>query len=179
MDPVAIIAHYYTPDTPLYNILVTHSRAVADRALEIVSRHPEWSVDREFVEQAALLHDIGIFLTDAPEIHCTGKQQYIEHGYLGANLLRAEGLLAHALVCERHTGAGISLQHIIDHNLPLPRRDMLPVSLEEQIICFADKFHSKTHLHTPLTLPVAREKIARFGTASLERFDCWIEKFDR
>lgn len=59
--------------------------------------------------------------------------------------MRKEGFPRHALVCERHTGAGISLQSIIDQQLPVPHRDMVPVSLEEQVICFADKFFSKTH----------------------------------
>ena len=57
--------------------------------------------------------------------------------------MRKEGFPRHALVCERHTGAGISLQSIIDQQLPVPHRDMVPVSLEEQVICFADKFFFK------------------------------------
>ena len=65
------------------------------------------------------------------------------HGYLGAELVRKEGFPKHALVCERHTGAGLSLQNIIQQDLPVPHREMTPVSLEEQIICFADKFFFK------------------------------------
>ena len=60
--------------------------------------------------------------------------------------MRSEGYPRHALVCERHTGAGLSLEDIIAQNLPVPHRDMLPVSMEEQVVCFADKFYSKTHL---------------------------------
>ena len=73
------------------------------------------------------------------------KYPYICHGYLGAELVRKEGFPKHALVCERHTGAGLSLQNIIQQDLPVPHREMTPVSLEEQIICFADKF-SKSKL---------------------------------
>ena len=60
-------------------------------------------------------------------------------------LVRSEGYPRHALVCERHTGAGLALEDIIAQNLPVPHRDMLPVSMEEQVVCFADKFYSKTH----------------------------------
>jgi hypothetical protein len=48
-----------------------------------------------------------------------------------------------ALVCERHIGVGISIAEIQHHNLPLPSRDMIPVSIEEQLICYSDKFFSK------------------------------------
>ena len=61
-------------------------------------------------------------------------------------MMQAEGYPRHALVCERHTGTGLSLSYIIEQDLPVPHREMLPISLEEQVICFADKFFSKTHL---------------------------------
>lgn len=82
-------------------------------------------------------------MTDAEGICCFGSYPYICHGYLGADLMRKEGFPRHALVCERHTGAGMSLQSIIDQQLPVPHRNMVPVSLEEQVICFADKFSQR------------------------------------
>jgi uncharacterized protein len=96
---------------------------------------------------------------------------------LGADLLREEGYGRHALVCERHTGAGISLRDIVDKELPLPHRDMLPVSIEEQLICFADKFFSKTELSKERSVAEARHKLERFGTEGLERFDFWCKSF--
>jgi uncharacterized protein len=54
--------------------------------------HPEMNLDERFIQEAALLHDIGIFLTNAPKIHCFGDYPYICHGYLGAEILRKEGL---------------------------------------------------------------------------------------
>ena len=44
--------------------------------------HPELSLDKDFLYEAAMLHDIGIFLTDAAGIHCFGDKLYICHGYL-------------------------------------------------------------------------------------------------
>ena len=145
MSPVTIIDKYYPEDNERKHILSVHSRLVAEKALWIADRHPELQLDKDFLYEAGMLHDIGIFLTDAPGIFCFGDQPYICHGYLGADLMRREGYPRHALVCERHTGAGLSLDDIIAQNLPVPHRDMLPVSLEEQVICFADKFYSKTH----------------------------------
>lgn len=145
MSPVTIINKYYPEDNERKHILLVHSRLVAEKALSIADRHPELRLDKDFLYEASMLHDIGIFLTNAPGIFCFGDQPYICHGYLGADLMRQEGYPRHALVCERHTGAGLSLDDIISQNLPVPHRNMLPVSLEEQVVCFADKFYSKTH----------------------------------
>ncbi len=175
--PLEIINKYYPEDNELKKVLLVHSRHVADKALQIVDKHPELKIDREFVESAALLHDIGIFCTDAPGIHCHGTYPYICHGYLGADLLRQEGLMHHALVCERHTGAGLSLDDILHQQLPIPHREMLPVSLEEQVICFADKFFSKTHLEREKSVEKARESIAKYGKEGLARFNRWCELF--
>ena len=108
MSPQGLIDKYYPEANELRHILLTHSRSVADKALWIADRHPELSLDRDFLYEAAMLHDIGIFLTDADGIYCFGDKPYICHGYLGADLVRSEGYPRHALVCERHTGAGLS-----------------------------------------------------------------------
>ena len=177
MRPTDLIDKYYPAEGELKHILLEHSNAVAQKALRIAREHPELNLDARFIEEAAMLHDIGIFLTHAPGIQCFGDVPYICHGYLGADLLRKEGLPRHALVCERHTGAGLSLQQIEAQQLPVPHRDMLPVSLEEQVICFADKFFSKTHLDAEKSVESARKSIAHYGEEGLQRFDHWRELF--
>lgn len=177
MDPLEIIHRYYPEANELRHILVTHSRSVADKALAIARLHPELHLDEDFLYEAAMLHDLGIFLTDADGICCHGTHPYICHGYLGADLLRADGYPRHALVCERHTGAGLSLSEIVRQGLPVPRREMLPVSLEEQVVCFADKFFSKTHLDREKPVEKARRSLERYGDEGLQRFDGWCERF--
>ena len=108
MNPLDIISKYYPAESDAWHILVTHSRSVADKALGLARLHPEMELDIPFIEEAAMLHDIGIFLCNAPEIDCHGSAEYICHGYLGADLMRKEGFPRHALVCERHTGTGIT-----------------------------------------------------------------------
>ena len=176
MNPSAIIDKYCKEDK-LRHILLTHSKAVADKALEIARRHPELQADEAFIEEAALLHDIGCVLVNAPAIACYGTEPYIRHGILGAEILRSEGLERHALVCERHTGTGLTLQQITEQGLPLPHRDMQPVSIEEQIICFADKFFSKTRLETEKSAEQARRSLEKFGTEGLKKFDAWCKMF--
>jgi uncharacterized protein len=117
-------------------------------------------------------------MCDAPEIGCYGEYKYICHGYLGADLLRGLGYDRHALVCERHTGTGLSLEMIERQGLPVPYRDMRPVTLEEQLICYADKFFSKTHLGVELPVDRIRLKLSRYGSESVRQFDVWRELFE-
>ena len=177
MNPIDIIEKYYNPESDAYRILITHSRNVADKALAIAVMHPEWNLDTAFIEEAAMLHDIGVFLCNAPSIGCHGGAEYICHGYMGAELIRKEGFPRHALVCERHTGTGITLAMIEERGLPLPHRDMQPVSIEEQLICFADKFFSKTHLDNEKSADKVRQGLSKYGEETTSRFDEWCKLF--
>lgn len=174
---IGVIDKYYSDNPPLKSLLLLHSTLVARKALAIVDSHPELGADRGFVEEAAMLHDIGIFLTDAAPIHCFGKFHYLCHGYLGADLLRGEGLPRHALVAERHTGTGLTLKEILRRDLPLPHRDMVPVSIEEKIVCFADKFFSKTRPEEEKTVEQAENSLAKFGQEGVEIFSGWCRMF--
>ena len=179
MDYQKIIDKYYPADDELRHILLVHSRAVTARALEICNRHPELNLDRQFVEEAAMLHDIGMCRTDAPGIHCHGTEPYLLHGVLGRQMLDSMGLYRHGRVCERHTGAGITADEIIAQHLPIePPRDLLPETLEERIVCYADKFFSKSHPGDPAkTLERARLSLAKFGAATLARFESMVAEF--
>ncbi len=177
MDPIKIIEKYYPVESDAYRILVDHSRSVADKALAIARMHPEMHLDLAFIEEAAMLHDIGIFRCNAPSIDCHGEADYICHGYLGAELMRSEGYPQHALVCERHTGTGLSMEMIELMKWPIPHRDMLPISLEEQLICFADKFYSKTKLGKEKSIDKIRISLSRYGSDTAARFSAWCKLF--
>ena len=144
MNIQRIFEKYYQPVTPLYNSVWSHSKLVAEKALKLAQAHPELNIDSDFVYEAAMLHDIGVYLTHAPK---------------------------HALVCERHTGTGLTVDDIISQNLPLPHRDMRPISLEEKLVCFADKFYSKSTPDQEKPFDKVRKSVAKYGDASLHRFD--------
>lgn len=178
VDIFALYEKYYKPGSKSHKILVVHSELVARKALQIVDKHPLWGIDRAFIYEAAMLHDIGIFACRAPSIGCHGKEPYIRHGIIGAEILREEGLPRHALVCERHTGVGITLEQIIRRDLPLPHREMVPVSLEEQIICFADCFYSKSGDLTAEKSPLKiRNGLKKHGREQVLKFDRWCSLF--
>ncbi len=174
-----IIDQLYPAGSRLRDIYMTHARQVTDLALEIAHRL-ELPLDDELITAAAMLHDIGICLTDAPSIDCHGSEPYIRHGILGAELLRARGVDERiAAVAERHTGAGITVDDIDAQGLPLPRRDFQPRTLLERLVCYADKFYSKTRLDSPKTLEQARASMARRGPATTARFEALHREFNQ
>lgn len=170
VDCESIIDKYYGNSSRLRTILTVHSRLVADKALAC-ARARGLDVDLVFVEEAALIHDIGIFLCSAPDICCMGTLPYICHGVVGRKLLETEGLPEHALVCERHTGAGLTVDDIVRQRLPLPHRDMTPQTLEEKLVCYADKFYSKSgDIRTEKSFDRVAHSMAQHGEDSLARF---------
>ena len=179
MDFQKIIDKYYPEENELKKILMVHSSQVADKCLKIAKAHPELRLDKEFLEEAAMLHDIGIFRCNAPSIQCFGTEPYICHGYIGGQLLREEGYVRHALVCERHTGTGLSKQQIEQQNLPLPLdRSYEPVTLEEQVVCYADKFYSKSHIDHVRTVVETAQSLEKFGPEGVRKFLKWVDLFE-
>ena len=177
VDFASIIQKYCGENKALYEILWTHSMSVANRALQICGRHPELELDCQFLKEASMLHDIGIVLADAPGIECYGTEPYIRHGLLGAEILRAEGLEAHARVAERHTGTGLTVDQITRQQLPLPARDFSPETLEEQVICYADKFYSKSHPERVRTPEQTAQSLSKFGEEGVKKFWEWHQRF--
>lgn len=180
MEPVKLLQKYYPPDSSAYSILLAHSLAVTKKAMEVAGRVPQLNPDLKFIEEAGMLHDIGIFLTSAPEFDCHGDKPYICHGYLGRDLLEREGFPNHAKVCERHVGVGFSVEDIERDNLPLPKRDMQSQTIEEEIICFADKFYSKNGetSNKEKSVDKIREELRKHGESRVARFDQWLKKFE-
>ncbi len=194
------IIDYYYPEAKvpeLRHILLKHSEAVARKAVEIVDAHPEFGADRDFVFAAAMLHDIGIIRCDAPGIFCYGSEPYLKHGVIGAAMLTQaplqlppsgggkgllptksntnspsrgemsqsdrEGVGALARVCARHTGTGLP--------------GLEPETWEEKIICYADKFFSKTKLDREKTYEEARQSLIKFGEEGVRKFEEWHRLF--
>ncbi len=173
MDASEIIDKYYPNSSPLKNILLIHSEQVCKKALYIATKHPEIGLNKDIIRQGAMLHDIGIFLTNAPSIFCFGEAHYLMHGYLGGKLLREEGLEIYARICERHTGTGLSKDTISQMQLPIPLQDYFPETPEEQVICYADKFYSKSHLDIEKTPEQAYNSLLKFGQDQAEKFKEW------
>lgn len=170
-DYQRIIDKYYPAETPLRDIYIRHSRSVADKALSI-ARQCRLSLDPAEIEAAAMLHDIGITLTDAAGIHCHGTEPYLAHGRLGADLLRKEGAPEElARVAERHTGTGLTPADVERMGGILPSdRSYMPRTQLERLICYADKFYSKNGDMKEKPVERVKASLAKFGDDALKRF---------
>lgn len=185
IDYLEIIEHFYPEDTPLKRLLLKHSRQVCDRALLILdgARSSFPDVDAGVVEAGAMLHDIGIIRCHAPKILCNGDKPYILHGTIGAEMLRNYGrehsldLEQYARICERHTGSGISAAEVVAQKLPMPVKDYLPETIEEKLVCLADKFYSKSGDMREESPAQVRAELTRFGEATLARFNDMMKLF--
>ncbi|MDE6100464.1 MAG: HDIG domain-containing protein, partial [Paramuribaculum sp.] len=143
-DYQSIIDKYYPAATKLRDIYMCHCRSVADEAIAI-ARRKKLPLDEADIVGAAMTHDIGICRTDAPGIECHGQLPYICHGIAGSEILRAENAPEEwAGVAERHTGSGLTAEEIAKASLPLPIADYMPRPLLARLICYADKFYSKS-----------------------------------
>ncbi len=178
MNPRQIIHEFYPSGSKACEILLRHGEQVAQKSLEIAALAPHANLDLGFVEQAAMLHDIGIFMTDAPGLGCFGSYPYLCHGFLGRKLLDKLGFPAHGLVAERHTGAGITEVNIRENRLPLPHRDMVPLTTAEIIICVADKFFSKSPGHNTgeKSMETAIKALESIDPGHAARFSAWVEE---
>ncbi len=156
MNYQEIIDKYYPEGSRLRDIYMKHAESVAALAEELRAEFMP-GLDPAQVRAAAMLHDIGIFLTSAPGIECRGTAPYIEHGPLGAELLRREGTPEWAArVAERHTGVGIG--------------ELVPQTPLEKLVCYADKFYSKSGTGARKTLDEVERSMARFGADNLAAF---------
>lgn len=190
-----IINKFYPEANKLRDILLVHSRGVADMALRIFDAHNELfdadriTAERDLVEAAAMLHDIGIINCNAPGIECYGTEFYICHGTIGARMIRSLDTSdktlgideatkeALARVCERHTGTGLTREQIVKQCLPLPHVDLIPETITEQLVCYADKFFSKTHPERIKTFEQAERSLMKFGEQGILKLRQWHEVF--
>jgi len=103
--------------------VIRHCKAVRDIAVRIAEKT---NADVELVEIGALLHDIGRCETHG-----------ILHGVKGAKIAKKLGLPDSVVnIIERHIGAGLPADEA--KKLGLPKKDYIPQTLEEKIVCHAD-----------------------------------------
>lgn len=110
-------------------IILEHCKAVAMVA-NILAKELEArgkKVDAKAVNAGALLHDIG-----------RNRIQTVRHGLEGAEIVEREGVEGKVVeIVRRHVGAGISPEEA--RKLDLPGFDYVPRTVEERVVCFADK----------------------------------------
>ncbi|MFX0006653.1 MAG: HD domain-containing protein [Promethearchaeota archaeon] len=127
-----------------------HSEKVADKAIEIARKIKKVQVDINLIEIGALLHDIG-----------RTKTHGFKHALIGGKILKQRGFSNKlARICETHILGGLDKEDA--KKVGLPEKNYLPLTLEEKIICLADKHMAGT-----------REVSIR------ERFNRWFRKYGK
>jgi uncharacterized protein len=155
--------------------MVTASALAMGRALGLTRAR------LRFMEEATMLHDIGIVRTDAPGIGCYGERPYIAHVEAGREILEAEGYPEHARVAATHIGlGGLTAEEITRQGLPLPaERDFVCRSEEERIVSLADTFYSKhpSKLFDPKPYARVRAQLAQRDAELAQRLDEWAGRY--
>lgn len=166
-------------ERPIREILLRHSRSVCEKALEI-KRSLGLELSEENIIVAGMLHDIGVIKTNAPGIDCYGSSPYLMHGIEGARMIIEAGIdPIFADVAKKHTGAGITNDDIVKYSLPLPPGDYMPVTLLERLICYADKFFSKSGDMKEKSLKRVRLSMLKHSPETAERFEILHKEFSR
>lgn len=181
VDYLKIIHKYIPPGSLTYSIYLPHVTLVTAKALKIAKKLELTEPQLRFIEEAGMLHDIGIVHVKASKLGCKGEMPYICHIVEGRKILEAEGLPKHALVAENHIGVGgLMKSEIIDEKLPLPHRDMLCETIEEKIISYADLFYSKNPQKVFFEKPVkqVRAKVKHYGKREEKLFREWYKLFE-
>ncbi len=127
-----------------------HSIAVAKKAMEIANKIKKAEINKNLVEIGAILHDIG-----------RSKTHGFDHSLIGGKILRNMGYPKElAQICERHILGGFDSEDA--ESVGLPRKNYVPQSLEEKIVCLADKYYTG------------------YKEVSIEfRFQKWFKKYGR
>jgi len=127
-----------------------HSLKVAEKALEIAEKIDDKEIDKDLIEIGGILHDIG-----------RSQTHDFKHGIIGANILKERGFSKRlSRICETHILGGLDNEDA--KQVGLPERDYMPLTLEEKIICLADKY------------------IAGTKDVSIEqRFEKWFSKYGK
>ncbi|MFC7534899.1 HD domain-containing protein [Actinoplanes sp. GCM10030250] len=148
----------FAPTREAFDSVYTHCRIVCELAEQL---HTEG--DLELIRAGSLLHDIGVYRLGAGE--------YIRHGVLGHELLRGLGLPEElSRFCSHHTGVGLSSEDVRRQGLPLPIADYLPETVEEELVMYADKFHSKSSPPAFVSAESYSARAGLFGADKVHRF---------
>ncbi|MEU0487224.1 HD domain-containing protein [Streptosporangium sp. NPDC006013] len=166
----------YAPTREAFDLVYTHCEIVCGIAEQLLPR-ADPDLDTDLVRAGSLLHDIGVYRLydqDGRLDHA----RYVRHGILGYQLLLDEGFPEKICrFCSCHTGVGINRHDIRRQGLPLPPADYVAESAEEELVMYADKFHSKTDPPTFVSAISYAAQVRRFGEEKAVIFKSMCESF--
>lgn len=176
-DEIVALHKKYAPTQAAFDLVFTHSQIVWELAEQLIDKS-SLTVNPDLVKAGCLLHDVGVYRLYLPDGEID-HANYIKHGTEGYALLKEEGFdeqLSRFASC--HTGVGLTKQEIEEEGIPIPPADYFAETPEEQLIMYADKFHTKTTPPKFMTPDTYAEKQRKFGEEKVERFREFQKEFD-
>ncbi|MEV6595010.1 HD domain-containing protein [Streptomyces acidicola] len=176
VNEVRALHERYAPSHEALDFVFTHCEIVCGIAEQLVAQ-TDLPLDADLVRVGALLHDIGVYrLYD--QAGRLDLRNYIRHGVLGHEILQEEGFPERLRrFCSCHTGVGLTRHDIREQKLAIPEADYLAETIEEQLVMYADKFHSKTTPPTFLTADSYAAYVEKFGADKVHAFDLLRARF--
>lgn len=158
----------------------THSTIVWEIAQQLALKLQESTslkVNLDLLKTGALLHDIGVYNCYDEDFNPNKSlPPHIQHGFIGFDLLQNGGFpLEICRFTVTHTATGFTKEDIVRENLPYPPMDYLPISVEEELICYADKFHSKVPCFNTYEEQV--EQLKKYDSARVVKMDTFKRKY--
>ena len=121
--------------------VLEHSQIISKHCLRVARKikNNGYRVNLDLVQIGALLHDLAMPLIDKEITRC-------QHGFFAGKVLRKLGYPEIAKIAERHYGNGLSKEEIIENNLPLPKENFIPQTIEEKIVNLVDRLSNPVAL---------------------------------
>lgn len=179
LDQIEALHKKYAPTESVFELVFMHCKIVSDIAVQL-AKNSGANVDIVLVKVGCLLHDIGVYPLFDRNVIEKDTSKYITHGVRGEEILQNEGFsMELCRFASHHTGAGITKKQIEENNLPLPANDYLAETSEEELVMYADKFHSKVEPPVFNSHKFYTEYVARFGVEAANSFADLTEKFGK
>lgn len=178
LQQIQALHRKYAPNDTEYDLVFTHGKIVAEIALWCADNIDE-PVNREALETAAVLHDIGSYpFVGAVSTSLEYRKSYPQHAIVGARILADEGLPeAVSSIVETHVLLGITPTEIETAGWALPARSYEPTTIEGRLLCYADRFHTK--LPTPVfySFDTYLKRLEDNFPAQAQKFKDWSAEF--
>jgi uncharacterized protein len=135
----------YAPNDVVYDLVYGHCQTVCEIALWAAETADKVApIDKPLLQAACLLHDIGTYAFFSEDGKVVNHRLYPQHAIFGAKILADEGMDGRiAQLVETHVLCGLTKEDIVNAQWPLPARDYVPHTTEGELLCYADRFHSK------------------------------------
>ncbi len=145
MDAIALIDKYYADTPRLRELLWIHSRQVADRCLKIAVLHPELGLIRHSWRRL-LCYMTSAFCTPMLPVFYVRETHLIFATVIsGRRCCVRKGFRVTPGCASVIPVRGFRAKKLQRRVCLYRRQDYYPETLEEQLICYADKFYSKSH----------------------------------